>query len=105
MLKLDKLSLLRAITLGKSSKAHPCNTKNYRIYGGLNVDDMVLLQQGVLKNDAHAERIPLNIEISKGIVSLSMQLLMIPCADLNFSRCLVAMSRSNPSLLMVLISI
>lgn len=70
MLKLDKLSIVRSVTIGKTSKPHPCNTKQYRIYGGLNPNDMSLLQQGVLKNDTRAETIDLNIKVTDSHVSL-----------------------------------
>ena len=67
-LKLDKMSIVRTITFGKTTKQHPCNTKHFRVYGGLNPDDMVLLQQGVLKNDAQPETLQLNIDVSDHLV-------------------------------------
>lgn len=64
------MSIVRSITFGKTTKQHPCNTKNFRVYGGLNPDDMVLIQQGVLKNDAQPETLLLNIDVSDHLVRM-----------------------------------
>lgn len=64
------MSIVRSITFGKTTKQHPCNTKHFRVYGGLNPDDMVLLQQGVLKNDAQPETLQLNIDVSDHLVRM-----------------------------------
>jgi hypothetical protein len=58
------------ITFGKFHKAHPCNLREFKIYGGLspNLSQMSLLYQGGLKNDSIPETFDLKVVNSGGVV-------------------------------------
>ncbi|ORZ15828.1 Muskelin N-terminus-domain-containing protein [Absidia repens] len=45
----------RTITFGKFHRAHVCNLKEFKIYGGYNTDNMMELLHTGLKNDTDAE--------------------------------------------------
>lgn len=68
ILKLDKLSVVRSITFGKYHKPHPCNLRDFKVYGSTSIDSLLpsssvngrppaskRLLRGGLKNDAIPE--------------------------------------------------
>ncbi|KAL7306121.1 hypothetical protein TKK_0001570 [Trichogramma kaykai] len=55
ILKLQQPSIVKTITFGKFEKAHVCNARKFKIYGGLEPDKMIELLDGGLKNDTTPE--------------------------------------------------
>uniref|UniRef100_V5ET55 SAP domain-containing protein n=1 Tax=Kalmanozyma brasiliensis (strain GHG001) TaxID=1365824 RepID=V5ET55_KALBG len=68
ILKLDKPSVARSITFGKYHKPHPCNLRDFKVYGSASIDSLLpsssvngrppaskRLLRGGLKNDAIPE--------------------------------------------------
>lgn len=68
ILKLDKPSVVRSITFGKYHKPHPCNLRDFKVYGATTIDSLLptssvhgrppatkRLLRGGLKNDAIPE--------------------------------------------------
>ncbi|XP_063226200.1 muskelin isoform X2 [Bacillus rossius redtenbacheri] len=58
-LKLHKHSIVETITFGKYEKTHVCNLKKFKVYGGLQEENMVELLDSGLKNDSIPETFPL----------------------------------------------
>ncbi|XP_069681633.1 muskelin [Periplaneta americana] len=54
-LKLQKHSIVESITFGKYEKTHVCNLKKFKVFGGLQDDNMIELLENGLKNDSTAE--------------------------------------------------
>ena len=57
---------------GKFFKPHPCNVKEFRVYGGLTPKTMTLLLHGGLKNDTNTETFELRTRNSSGVVRLGL---------------------------------
>lgn len=60
ILKLDKPSILRKMHFGKYHKAHPCNLKDFKVYGSQSCKESrsstwVRILRGGLRNDAQPE--------------------------------------------------
>ena len=55
MVKLEKMAIIQTVTFGKFHKAHVCNLKEFRVYGGVSPDSMVELLHAGLRNDAEPE--------------------------------------------------
>ncbi|XP_046388437.1 muskelin [Ischnura elegans] len=55
VLKLQKYSLVESITFGKYEKTHVCNLKKFKVYGGLQSDNMIELLESGLRNDSSPE--------------------------------------------------
>ncbi|KAJ7902190.1 hypothetical protein B0H14DRAFT_3724848 [Mycena olivaceomarginata] len=51
LLRLDTLSVVHTITFGKFVNPHPCNMKNFKVYGGLSEDALTEVLHSELKND------------------------------------------------------
>eukprot|EP00039_Didymoeca_costata_P018584 m.334091 g.334091 ORF g.334091 m.334091 type:complete len:745 (+) comp17286_c0_seq1:202-2436(+) len=67
ILELHEPAIIRRINFGKFTKPHPCNLKQFKIYGGMQlVNCMELLSSG-LRNDAEPESFRLNHH-TKGIM-------------------------------------
>ncbi|XP_066283972.1 muskelin-like [Branchiostoma lanceolatum] len=62
-LKLERPSIVYSITFGKYEKTHVCNLKKFKVYGGLNDDNMIELLQSGLKNDHNKEAFDLKSKI------------------------------------------
>lgn len=58
------------LAFGKFFKPHPCNVKEFRVYGGLTPKTMTLLLHGGLKNDTNTETFELRTRNSSGVVCL-----------------------------------
>ncbi|KDQ21710.1 hypothetical protein BOTBODRAFT_182978 [Botryobasidium botryosum FD-172 SS1] len=68
ILELDTLSIVRTITFGKFTKPHPCNVKEFKIYGGVDLDHMTELAHSGLRNDPIPETIALVHRNQDGVV-------------------------------------
>eukprot|EP00033_Pygsuia_biforma_P002376 GCRY01002630.1.p1 GENE.GCRY01002630.1~~GCRY01002630.1.p1 ORF type:complete len:858 (-),score=233.66 GCRY01002630.1:127-2700(-) len=55
MLKLKQVSLLKAVVFGKYNQNHVCNIKEFKVYVGYTVDNLVEVLHSGLKNDSHPE--------------------------------------------------
>lgn len=55
LLKLKRPAIVRRIKFGKFEKSHVCNLKKFRVYGGMNENQMVLLLESGLRNDSLPE--------------------------------------------------
>ncbi|XP_026673442.1 muskelin isoform X4 [Ceratina calcarata] len=55
ILKLRCPSIVKAITFGKYEKTHVCNIKKFKVYGGLEAENMMELLENGLKNDSTPE--------------------------------------------------
>ncbi|KAJ3119706.1 Muskelin 1, intracellular mediator containing kelch motif [Nowakowskiella sp. JEL0407] len=73
-LKLDNLAIANTITFGKFHKQHPCNLKEFKVYGGLDPQNMVELLHAGLRNDAEPETFAL-----KHITGVNRKSEMFPC--------------------------
>ncbi|KAI8849074.1 Muskelin N-terminus-domain-containing protein [Chytridium lagenaria] len=54
-IKLDKVSIVHTITFGKYYKIHVCNLKEFKVFGGLNPNNMIELLHSGLRNDSEPE--------------------------------------------------
>jgi len=54
-LKLERLAIAQTITFGKFEKSHVCNLKKFKIYGGVEEENLMELLEGGLKNDNEYE--------------------------------------------------
>ena len=57
------------ITFGKYHKVHVCNLKEFKVYGGIDKDNMTELLHSGLRNDSEPESFSLNFS-THGLVSL-----------------------------------
>ena len=55
MLELESPAILCRITFGKFEKPHPCNLKEFKVYGGLKPENMIELLESGLRNDTESE--------------------------------------------------
>ncbi|XP_012154161.1 muskelin 1 isoform X2 [Megachile rotundata] len=55
ILKLQCPSIVKKITFGKYEKTHVCNIKKFKVYGGLEPENMMELLESGLKNDSIPE--------------------------------------------------
>ncbi|KAJ3217804.1 Muskelin 1, intracellular mediator containing kelch motif [Dinochytrium kinnereticum] len=54
-IKLDQVSVVHTITFGKYYKIHVCNMKEFKVFGGLNPNNMIELLHSGLRNDSEPE--------------------------------------------------
>jgi len=54
-LKLERLAIAQTITFGKFEKSHVCNLKKFKVYGGVDEENLMELLEGGLKNDNEYE--------------------------------------------------
>lgn len=54
-LKLERLAIVKTVTFGKFEKSHVCNLKKFKIYGGVEEENLMELLEGGLKNDNEYE--------------------------------------------------
>ena len=94
ILKLDKLSILRKIHFGKYHKPHPCNLKDFKVYGSQSVKDAqshawVRILRGGLRNDSQAEAFDVQWTNSEGVPFPVRYVKLVPLAthspNYNFS--------------------
>lgn len=55
MVKLERMAVIQTITFGKFHKAHVCNLKEFKVYGGVSPDSLVELLHAGLRNDPEPE--------------------------------------------------
>ncbi|XP_066584109.1 muskelin [Prorops nasuta] len=65
-LKLLFPSIVKTITFGKYKNTHVCNIKRFRLYGGLEPENMMELLESGLKNDSKPETFELKHMIGNG---------------------------------------
>ncbi|KAI8614210.1 Muskelin N-terminus-domain-containing protein [Chytriomyces sp. MP71] len=63
-LKLDKVAVVQTITFGKYHKVHVCNLKEFKVYGGLSLNNMTELLHSGLRNDSEAETFSLKYKVN-----------------------------------------
>ncbi|XP_001607967.2 muskelin [Nasonia vitripennis] len=63
ILKLQQPSIVKTITFGKFEKAHVCNIRKFKVYGGLEPENMMELVESGLKNDSTPETFELRCSI------------------------------------------
>ncbi|KAF8624638.1 hypothetical protein AX15_005791 [Amanita polypyramis BW_CC] len=67
LLRLDSLSVLQWIKFGKFVKAHPCNTKEFKVYVGESEDHLIEVIHSGLRNDNFMENFPIRHANSAGV--------------------------------------
>lgn len=107
ILKLEKPAILKKIYFGKFHKSHPCNLKDFKIYGSASTRDpkskaWVRLVRGVLKNDAIPETFETRYTTADGVPFPVRYIKLVPLAthlpNYNFSIWYVALEGiSNPN--------
>lgn len=94
ILKLDKPSILRKIYFGKYHKPHPCNLKDFKVYGSQSTKDprsnsWVRILRGGLRNDSQSEGFDVRWTNSEGVPFPIRYIKLIPLAthqpNFNFS--------------------
>ncbi|XP_078047275.1 muskelin 1 [Augochlora pura] len=66
ILKLQCPSIVKTITFGKYEKTHVCNIKRFKVYGGLEPENMMELLEGGLKNDSMSEMFDVKHTLGNG---------------------------------------
>ncbi|UZJ52511.1 hypothetical protein CBS101457_001831 [Exobasidium rhododendri] len=94
ILQLDKPSILKKIFFGKYHKAHPCNLKDFKVYGSQTTKDphsnaWVRILRGGLRNDSHMEFFETKWKTSEGVPFPVRYVKLVPLAthspNYNFS--------------------
>ncbi|KAI9335165.1 Muskelin N-terminus-domain-containing protein [Zopfochytrium polystomum] len=70
MIQLEQPAVVETITFGKYMKTHVCNLKEFKIFGGLEPENMIELLHGGVKNDTEPETFPLKYTVNN---------LLFPC--------------------------
>eukprot|EP01137_Pigoraptor_chileana_P006051 Opistho-2@49948 len=87
-LKLDKVSIVHTITFGKYHKVHVCNLKEFKVFGGLEHNNMIELLHSGLRNDSEPETFPLKHK-TNGVAFPCKYIKIVPLmawgANFNFS--------------------
>jgi len=65
VLKLERPAVVTNITFGKYEKAHVCNLKHFKVFGGPEEDNMIEILDAGLKNDTVAENFTLRHHLHK----------------------------------------
>ncbi|XP_037947851.1 muskelin [Teleopsis dalmanni] len=76
-LKLKRPAIVQYIKFGKFEKPHVCNIKKFRVFGGLEENNMVPIAEGGLKNDAIPEVFKLRSRTEDGSENLAILFLKI----------------------------
>ncbi|KAI9353852.1 Muskelin N-terminus-domain-containing protein [Obelidium mucronatum] len=63
-LKLDRIAVVQTITFGKYHKVHVCNLKEFKVYGGLSLNNMAELLHAGLRNDTEPETFSLKHKVN-----------------------------------------
>ncbi|KNC74502.1 hypothetical protein SARC_12954, partial [Sphaeroforma arctica JP610] len=53
-----KDAIVHTITFGKYSKKHICNLKEFKVYGGMSEEGMIMILHSGLNNDDELEQFP-----------------------------------------------
>ncbi|XP_009958218.1 PREDICTED: muskelin-like, partial [Leptosomus discolor] len=65
ILKLERPAIVQSITFGKYEKTHVCNLKKFKVFGGMNEENMTDLLSSGLKNDYNKETFTLKHKIDE----------------------------------------
>jgi muskelin len=60
LLKLDHISVVQTITFGKYHKVHVCNLKEFKVFGGIDPNQLSELLHSGLRNDSEPETFALH---------------------------------------------
>ena len=71
MLQLDKPALITNITFGKYEKAHVCNLKHFKVFGGPDPENMIEMLDAGLKNDTIPESFNLKHHLNAQLYPIS----------------------------------
>jgi len=107
VLQLDKPALITNITFGKYEKAHVCNLKHFKVFGGPDPDNMIEILDAGLKNDTVPESFNLKHHLNAQFYPISY-LKILPLKShgpaFNYSIWFVSLSGDdNPPLMKKLI--
>lgn len=107
ILQLDKLSILRKIYFGKYHKAHPCNLKDFKLYGSQTSRDpnssaWIRILRGGLRNDSQMEYFETRWTTADGVPFPVRYVKLVPIAthspNYNFSVWHIALEGISDSL-------
>ncbi|GLV40092.1 muskelin [Carabus blaptoides fortunei] len=70
ILKLINPAIVKTVTFGKYEQTHVCNVKKFKIFGGLEPDNLIELLEGGLKNDSVSETFVLRHTIGSGMIPI-----------------------------------
>lgn len=88
LLRLDRPAIVQSIVFGKFHKAHVCNLKEFKIFGGMSPDSLTELLHAGLRNDPEMETFPLkhkNGDIMFPIQYIKIQPLVSHGGSFNFA--------------------
>ncbi|KAJ3111648.1 Muskelin 1, intracellular mediator containing kelch motif, partial [Physocladia obscura] len=75
--KLDNIAVIQTITFGKYHKVHVCNLKEFKVYGGLTLNNMTELLHAGLRNDSEPETFSLKHKLN-GVVFPCQYIKIVP---------------------------
>ncbi|KAJ7187899.1 Muskelin N-terminus-domain-containing protein [Mycena filopes] len=81
LLQLDTLAVVQTITFGKFANSHPCNMKDFKVYGGLSEDALTEVLHSHLKNDAQPESFELKHVNDQGILTPIRYIKIMPLSS------------------------
>ncbi|KAJ7723519.1 Muskelin N-terminus-domain-containing protein [Mycena metata] len=81
LLRLDTLAVVQTITFGKYMSSHPCNMKDFKVYGGLAEDALTEVLHSQLKNDTQAESFELKHVNDQGILTPFRYIKVMPLSS------------------------
>ncbi|KAF8199760.1 Muskelin N-terminus-domain-containing protein [Mycena galopus ATCC 62051] len=81
LLRLDALAVVHTITFGKFANPHPCNMKNFKVYGGLSEDALTEVLYSELKNDTTSESFELKHVNDQGILTPFRYIKIMPLSS------------------------
>ncbi|KAG8903006.1 hypothetical protein FRB99_003839 [Tulasnella sp. 403] len=79
-LRLDKVAVLKAITFGKHHTRHPCNLREFKIYVGLDSEQMTEVLHSGLNNDSIPESFSVRYQTQDGMVIPCQFVKIVPLA-------------------------
>ncbi|KAJ7268646.1 Muskelin N-terminus-domain-containing protein, partial [Mycena haematopus] len=81
LLRLDTLAVVHTITFGKFANPHPCNMKNFKVYGGVSEDALTEVLHSELKNDTTSESFELKHVNEQGILTPFRYIKIMPLSS------------------------
>ncbi|KAF7376454.1 Muskelin-N domain-containing protein [Mycena sanguinolenta] len=81
LLRLDTLAVVHSITFGKFANPHPCNMKNFKVFGGLSEDALTEVLYSELKNDTTPESFELKHFNDQGILTPFRYIKIMPLSS------------------------
>ncbi|KAJ6594243.1 Muskelin N-terminus-domain-containing protein [Mycena capillaripes] len=81
LLRLDTLAVVQTITFGKYSSPHPCNMKDFKVYGGLTEDALTEVLHSHCANDTQHESFEIQHVNDRGILTPFRYLKIMPLSS------------------------